>query len=140
MLVSIIVPAYKQAKNILKDVARIHNIMQQTRWDFEIIVVDDGSPDETLKEAQKFKMENYRAVGYSTNHGKGYAVRYGMARAKGDYIVFIDAGMEIDPNGISMILEHMEWYNADIVVGSKRHLASESNFSTIERFIAGDII
>ena len=47
-----------------------------------------------------------------------------MAKAKGDYIAFIDAGMEIDPNGISMLLEHLEWYNADIIVGSKRHLAS----------------
>ena len=107
--------------------------MQQTRWEFEIIVVDDGSPDETLKEAQKFKNDNYKVVGYKTNRGKGYAVRYGMARAKGDYIAFIDAGMEIDPNGISMILEHMEWYNADIVVGSKRHPASESNFPTIRK-------
>lgn len=58
------------------------------------------------------------------NQGKGYAVRHGMKRATGDYVAFIDSGMEIDPNGISMLLEHMEWYNADIIVASKRHPVS----------------
>jgi glycosyltransferase involved in cell wall biosynthesis len=134
MLVSIIIPAYKQEKTIRKDVERIYNVIAQTRWDFEMVVVSDGSPDNTLKEAQKFKKPNYVAIGYETNRGKGYAVRYGMARARGDYIAFIDSGMEIDPNGISMILEHMEWYGADIMVGSKRHPASESNFPKIRQF------
>jgi glycosyltransferase involved in cell wall biosynthesis len=133
MLVSIIIPAHRQEKTILKDVTRIYDVMSQTRWEFEIILVSDGSPDNTLKEAQKFKKENFQAIGYATNRGKGYAVRYGMARAKGDYIAFIDSGMDIDPNGISLILEHMQWYNADIVVGSKRHPASESNFPWLRK-------
>jgi glycosyltransferase involved in cell wall biosynthesis len=133
MLVSIIIPAHKQGKTILKDISRIYEVMSQTRWEFEIILVSDGSPDKTLKEAKKFKKPNFTAIGYETNRGKGYAVRYGMARAKGDYIAFIDAGMDIDPNGISLILEHMQWYNADIVVGSKRHPASESNFPWIRK-------
>jgi len=134
MLVSIIIPAHKQEKTIYQDVSRIYDVMSQTRWDFEIILVTDGSPDKTLEEAKKFKKPNYQAVGYPTNRGKGYAVRYGMARAKGDYIAFIDSGMDIDPNGISMILEHMQWYDADIIVASKRHPASESNFPPIRRF------
>jgi len=57
--------------------------------------------------------------------GKGHAVRFGMAKAKGDIIGFIDAGLELEPNGLSMLLEHFEWYNADIIVGSKRHPASK---------------
>ncbi|MBP8960932.1 glycosyltransferase family 2 protein [Patescibacteria group bacterium] len=134
MLVSIIIPAYKQGETILKDISRIYQVMSQTRWDFEIILVNDGSPDNTLEEALKFNKPNFYAIGYATNRGKGYAVRYGMARAKGDYVAFIDSGMDIDPNGISLILEHMQWYNADIIVGSKRHPASESNFPWIRRF------
>jgi glycosyltransferase involved in cell wall biosynthesis len=58
------------------------------------------------------------------NMGKGHAVRYGMAKAKGDIIGFIDAGLELNPNGLSMLLEHFEWYKADIIIGSKRHPAS----------------
>jgi len=48
-----------------------------------------------------------------------------MVRSRGDLIAFIDAGMDINPNGLSMVLEHMEWYGADVIVGSKRHPASK---------------
>ena len=80
------------------------------------------------------------------NQGKGYAVRYGMKKATGDYVAFIDSGMEIDPNGVSMLLEHMEWYNADIIAASKRHPASIVSYpfnrrvlSFIHQLLAGII-
>ena len=133
MFVSVIVPAYKQEETIRKDIENIHKVMSDTRYGFEIIVVIDGFLDRTLEQAEKVKKDNVKVVGYKTNKGKGYAVRYGMARAKGDYIAFIDSGMEIDPNGISMILEHMVWYGADIIVGSKRHPASKVNYPLIRR-------
>lgn len=133
MLVSIIVPAYKQEKTIKKDVQNILRVMSETRWDFEIIVVVDGVLDKTLEEAKKIKSDKVHVFGYENNKGKGYAVRYGMARAKGDYIAFIDAGMEIDANGISMLLEHMIWYNADVIVGSKRHPASKVNYPLLRK-------
>lgn len=134
MLLSIIVPAYKQEKTIRKDIKNIYNVMCNTRWDFEIIVVVDGFLDKTFEEAKKVKLETVSIIGYPTNRGKGYAVRYGMARALGDYIAFIDSGMEIDANGISMILEHMQWYNADIIVGSKKHPASKVSYPSIRKF------
>ncbi len=130
MLISIIIPAYRQGESIKKDIRDIYRVMSQTRWEFEIIVVCDGSPDSTLKHAKSIKQKNLRVYGYETNRGKGYAVRYGMARSKGDLIVFIDAGMDIDPNGISLMLEHMLWYSSDIIVGSKRHSASKVNYGT----------
>lgn len=133
MLVSIIIPAYKQEKTIKDDIRRIYNVMTKTRWDFEIIVVVDGFLDNTFEEAQKVNLSEVSVVGYPENKGKGYAVRYGMARAVGDYISFIDAGMDINPNGISMLLEHMEWYNADIVVGSKGHPVSKTNYPLIRK-------
>lgn len=131
--VSIIIPAYKQERTIRQDVESICNTMAQTRWDFEIIVVVDGSPDHTFNEAKKIGFSQVKVVGYEENEGKGYAVRYGMARSKGDLLVFIDAGMDIDPNGISMLLEHMEWYDADVIVGSKRHPVSQVNYPLIRR-------
>jgi len=56
-----------------------------------------------------------------------------MARSKGDYIVFIDAGMDIYPSGIYLLLEHLEWYKADIIVGSKRHPVSKINYPFIRK-------
>ena len=130
---SIIVPAYKQERTIKEDIKRIYNVMRKTRWDFEIIVVVDGFIDKTFEEAKKISLSEVSVVGYEENKGKGYAVRFGVARAVGDYVSFIDSGMDINPNGISMLLEHLEWYNADIIVGSKRHPVSKTNYPLIRK-------
>ncbi|MCX6726204.1 MAG: glycosyltransferase [Candidatus Shapirobacteria bacterium] len=126
---SVIVPVYKQAKSIRQDLYTIIDTLDQIRYDYELIAVIDGtSVDNSFSEATKCHLKKLKVIGYPNNHGKGYALRYGMAHTKGDYVAFIDAGMEIDPNGLSMILEHLEWYNADIIVGSKRHPASMVNY------------
>ncbi len=126
--VSVIIPAYKAEKFIYNNLLRIKSVLDQTRYDFEIICVDDGNTDATYKEASKAAKKfpkKIRVVGYKKNRGKGHAVRYGMAQAKGDIIGFVDAGIELNPNGISLLLEHFMWYEADIIVGSKRHPASK---------------
>jgi len=122
---SVIVPAYKQGKTIAKDLCLIDNALKQTRINYEIICVVDGNVDDTYENAKTFISSANRVVTYHDNHGKGYAVRYGMARAKGDLIAFIDAGMEINPYGLTMLLEHMLWYGSDVIVGSIRHSASK---------------
>ena len=129
-LVSVIVPAYKQEKKIVKDLRNIYNILQKLRYKTEVICVVDGKVDKTFDEAYKFaqRYKNIKVYGYDTNKGKGYAVRFGMAKSKGDVIAFIDAGMDLNPNGLSMCLEHFEWYNADIIIGSKRHPASRIDY------------
>ena len=131
--VSLIIPAYKQEKTIVEDVNRILDTVSQTRWKFEVIVVVDGFVDKTFENLKEVKDNSVKVCGYKENKGKGYAIRYGMTRAKGDYIAFIDSGMDIDPNGISMLLEHMEWYDADIIVGSKRHPASVVYYPFVRR-------
>lgn len=134
---SVIVPVYKQEKTIEQDLKNINNVLSQIRYDYEIIVVVDGiTIDKSLINAKKCKIPKLKIYGYKSNYGKGYAVRYGMAKTKGDYIAFIDSGMEIDPNGISMILEKMEWHNADIVVASKRHPDSKVNYPLDRKIIS----
>ena len=134
---SIIVPVYKQENTIQKDLENIILVLEQIRYPYEIIVVVDGMKfDNSYQNAKKIKTKNLKVIGYRHNHGKGYAVRFGMAKTRGDYISFIDSGMEIDPNGISMILEHMEWYDADIIVGSKQHPASKVNYPLGRRIIS----
>jgi len=135
-LLSVIVPAYKQAQTIVKDLENIERVLSQIRYDYEIICVVDGKVDKTYEKAKKIKSSKIKVISYKTNRGKGYAVRYGMARAKGGLIAFIDAGMEIDPNGLRMILEHMEWYEADIIVGSKRHPVSQVDYPLDRRIIS----
>jgi glycosyltransferase involved in cell wall biosynthesis len=135
MLVSIIIPAYRQEKTITEDIERIYEVMSKTRFDFEIIVVIDGYVDKSAEEAKKIDKPNIYITGYENNRGKGYAIRYGMAKSKGQLVAFIDSGMDINPNGISIVLEHMLWYNADIIVGSKRHQASKVKYYSVLRKI-----
>jgi len=133
---SVIVPAHRQARTIVKDINRIKAVLAQIRYPYEIIVVVDGYGDGTYRAAKKIISANVKVTVYMKNQGKGHAVRLGMSKAAGDYIAFIDSGMEIDPNSISILLEHLEWYNADIIVGSKRHPASIVCYPSIRKILS----
>lgn len=135
-LVSVIIPVYKQEKTVVKDLLAIVETLKKIRYDYELIVVVDGQADKSYQKAKKLSSNKVRVYQFKENHGKGHAVRFGMKKAKGDYIAFLDAGMEIDPNGISMLLEHLEWYNADIIVGSKRHSVSVVSYPLVRRILS----
>ena len=135
-LLSVIVPVYKQEKTIKKDLLRIKQALDKVAWNYEVVVVVDGKVDRSYQRAKEVTSSRLRVFGYKENQGKGYAIRFGMKKAKGDYIGFIDAGMEIDPLGISMLLQHLVWYDADIIVGSKRHPVSKVNYPLIRKFLS----
>ncbi len=127
-LFSLVVPAYKQQKTIIKDIKNIDKALSSVSHDYEIIIVVDGFIDKTYEKALKMNNPKIKVFGYEQNLGKGYAVKQGMLKANGEIIGFIDAGMDIDPTGISMLLNHMVWYDADIIVGSKLHPVSQVNY------------
>jgi glycosyltransferase involved in cell wall biosynthesis len=135
---SVIVPAYREEKTITDNIRRIASVLSQIRYPYELIVVVDGFSDQTYNRALRLvgQLPHLKVAGYEVNKGKGYAVRFGMARSQGDIVATIDAGTELNPNGLSMCLEHFEWYNADIVVGSKRHPASKVNYTRQRRVIS----
>lgn len=134
--VSLIIPIYRQEKTILKNLRHIKSALDNIRYDYEIIAVVDGLIDKSLQIIKNAKLPNVKTIGYIKNQGKAYAIRLGMSKAKGDYVMFMDSGMEIDPNGISMLLEHMEWYRADIIVGSKRHAASQVRYPMARKILS----
>ncbi|HCR36168.1 MAG: Dolichol-phosphate mannosyltransferase [Candidatus Nomurabacteria bacterium GW2011_GWF1_31_48] len=129
-LLSVIVPAYN-CKTIFQDLSILKQYLDSLKHPYEIICVVDGrkdKKDKTFELALKIKDDKIKNYFYSENKGKGYAIRYGMARAKGGIITFIDAGSDLKAAGIGLALEHMKWYDADIVIGSKRHHASKVNY------------
>ncbi|NDF40339.1 MAG: glycosyltransferase, partial [Proteobacteria bacterium] len=96
---SLVIPAYRQAATIQEDLIRLHKIVADiTNGSFELIVVVDGFVDQTMEQAQALQLRNLLVTGYSANVGKGHAVRFGMHLAKGTFVGFIDAGMDIDPS------------------------------------------
>lgn len=129
-LISVIVPVYRKEKTIVQDLNRIYEVLQRLRFPTELICVIDGKIDKSFEKALKVvkKYPNLKVIGYETNKGKGYAIRFGMSQSRGDIVGFIDSGMDLNPNGLAMLLEHFEWYEADIIVGSKRHLVSKVEY------------
>ncbi len=138
-LLSVIVPAYKQERTIKKDLENIDDTLKNGipgDYDYEIICVVDGNLDNTIVEAKKVKSSKIKVFSYEDNMGKGFAVRFGMNHAEGNLISFLDAGMDISPKGIMMLMDHMKWYNADIIVGSKRHPVSQVNYPFVRRIFS----
>lgn len=130
---SIIIPAYKEEKNIYKtveDILQAHDILD---YDYEVIVVVDGSPDNTAKEARRHRSKKVKVFEYFPNHGKGYALKYGTKKAIGDIITFTDAGGDFDPKQFDKCVKLMEIFDADFVIGSKRHPASKINYPFLRR-------
>jgi glycosyltransferase involved in cell wall biosynthesis len=129
-------PAYRQERAIERSIRDLDAALIRLKVPYEIIVVVDGQNDKTYERAIKYNEKHIHVVGYEHNKGKGYAVRYGMARSKGDVIVFIDAGGDIRSEGVSMLLEHFRWYNADIVIASKRHPASKVHYPWYRKILS----
>ena len=103
---------------------------------FEIIVVVDGDVDASMREAKKVRSPRVSVTGYKVNKGKGYAVRFGMAESRGDIVGFMDAGGDLAPGGLALMLDVMRWNDADIVVGSKRHALSRVQYPRIRRIFS----
>jgi len=133
---SIIIPAYKEEKCIydtIDEILKAHDILD---YEYEVIVVVDGSPDRTAEEAKRHNSKNVRVFEYSQNHGKGYALKYGTQKARGEIITFTDAGGDFDPKQFDKCVRLMEIFDADFVIGSKRHPASRVNYPPLRRFLS----
>lgn len=135
-LLSLIVPAYKQEKTIVKDIRSIVKVLSKLPFRYEIIIVVDGFVDNTFKKAKKIERPGIKILGYQENRGKGYAIKTGVKKARGDIIGFIDAGMDLSPAEISMMVSIMEWNKADIVIGSKLHPDSIIAYPTSRRILS----
>ena len=137
-LLSLVVPAYKQEKTIVKDIKALDKALSVFPFKHEIIVVVDGFVDKTYEKIrnQKSLAGSLRVLGYEKNKGKGFALKLGIKEAKGDIIGFIDAGMDLDPSEISIMLDIMNWNNADIVLGSKLHPESKVKYPPARKVLS----
>lgn len=135
-MLSLVIPAYKREKTIVKNLKAVAGVLEKYPFKHEIILVVDGMEDGTYNLAKRIRSKNIRVFGYKKNQGKGHAVKLGMHRARGDIIGFMDAGLDIDPTSIIILLDFMNLHNADIVVGSKTHPDSVVSYPIHRRIIS----
>ncbi|MEK6976921.1 MAG: glycosyltransferase [Candidatus Hydrothermarchaeota archaeon] len=132
--VSVVVPAYNEGKNIYRNILEFMETFARLQLDYELIIVDDGSGDDTYQQASKALSERVKVFTYPENRGKGYALKYGVAHATGELVTFLDADMDIHPEQTSVLLEYIE--GNDIVIGCKRHPLSRVKYPLTRRFLS----
>jgi len=116
MKLSIIIPSYNEAATVVKTINRVKKI-QLKNITKEIIVVDDGSTDSTRKKLSN--VTNVIKIFLKKNQGKGAAIRHGLAKVSGDYVLIQDADLEYDPQDISALLAPVLSGKAKVVYGSR---------------------
>ncbi len=118
MKLSVVMPVYNERPTLRQVIAEV----LQTPYDTELICVDDGSSDgsaELLTELQREYPQQLRIFQQSVNAGKGAALRLGIQKATGDFLIIQDADLEYDPAEYPHLLEPLVQGKADVVYGSR---------------------
>jgi dolichyl-phosphate beta-glucosyltransferase len=118
---SVVIPAYKEGERIGRNLLEIDKYLKGKSYTYEIIVVVDGSPDNTAEVARNYALQipHVRVIENAENHGKGYVVRQGLLEAIGKWRVFLDA------DG-STSITHLDSFSAefeagyDVIIGSRK--------------------
>jgi glycosyltransferase involved in cell wall biosynthesis len=129
MKLSIVMPAYNEQKRIEKALGQVLSF-SHPGWETEIIVINDGSRDKTLAIMQGYR-KKIEIVSYPANRGKGYAIRQGIKKARGEFVLIQDADLEYQPKDIPKLLAKTG--EAKAIYGS-RFLGSIKNMSLGSRF------
>ena len=122
LIISAVIPVYNEIDNIEELLARLHSVLSQLDYDFEILIVDDGSTDETSRRLEDLRPQfpELKPIILARNYGQSTAMQAGIDAAVGDIIVTLDGDLQNDPNDIPQLLEVLETENVDLVSGWRR--------------------
>tara|TARA_B100000900_G_C20546504_1_gene702814 strand:+ start:113 stop:817 length:705 start_codon:yes stop_codon:yes gene_type:complete len=118
ILVSIIVPVYNEEKTILTVLKKLFDI-KNLNYKCEVIVINDGSKDNTQKILNDNNTLIDKLINNETNKGKGYSVTRGLNEAQGKYIIFQDGDLEYDPNDFVKFFKLINNFEPDLILGSR---------------------
>lgn len=132
---SVVVPVYNGGPEIGANIELIRDAVVGPLGEdaIEIVVVSDGSIDETVERLEGLSRPGVRVIHYDRNLGKGFAVKTGALAATGDWIGFIDADLDLDPAGLTSFLEVAQHERLDFAIGSKRHPESVVHYPRSRR-------
>lgn len=117
---SIVVPAYNEESRLVPSLQKIHDYLDSRNYDYELIVVSDGSTDRTAEVARRWCLPGFplTVIDRKENRGKGYTVREGFERAGGRYVLFSDADLSTPIEEVEKLLPFFQ-QGFDVVIGSR---------------------
>lgn len=138
---SIVIPAYREAEKIEADIQAAAAFVRDYRISAEIIVVDDGSPDDTATRALALRatIPELKVVSYEPNRGKGHALRYGIMQTRGRNVLFADTGLCVPYNIASIGIEMLDMGMCDVAHGSRRMRGSVVRAQPLHRRIGSRV-
>lgn len=125
MHLSVVIPAYNEEKRLPETLKKVRDYLNGQNYEWEVIVVDDGSKDNTKSAVTDMVKDwpSFRIVSYTPNRGKGFAVKTGMLAARGDWRLLMDADNSTDLKEVEKLLKFKEDY--EVIIGS-RYLNKDS--------------
>jgi len=120
IFISLVIPAYNEAEGIASTLERVSGYFSQKDYAFEIIVVDDGSTDNTREIIKNlsYNVPGVRLMGEDINKGKGFSIKQGMLQANGKYILFCDADLSTPIEELDKIVPFFA-QGYDVIIGSR---------------------
>ncbi|CAN5303175.1 glycosyltransferase family 2 protein [soil metagenome] len=116
---SLIIPVYNEELIITETLTKVVSFLKKKKYNWEIIIVDDGSKDKTVEIVNKLKIKNIIVESIKPNAGKGAAIRKGVEIANGQFIIFTDADLSVPIEFVDKFLTKLE-SGVDVVIGSRR--------------------
>jgi len=137
---SIVIPAYNEEIRIVPTIGAIASHVSGLGFDWELIIADDGSTDNTVNLVQELNLANVTVLVAPQNAGKGSAVQRGVLAARGHYILFDDADNSTPIEELGKLLSKLERDGYDVAVGSRAAAgAEEAQRSVLRRLMSGTL-
>jgi glycosyltransferase involved in cell wall biosynthesis len=135
-VISLIIPVFNQQIKISYSLEKIKQAVESAFGNYELIVVNDGSTDNTLTILRGIASmdPHIRVLSYIPNRGKGYAVRKGVLQSYGDAVMFLDSDLDISLDSIKDYVERLSI--SDLVIASKRHPKSSVTIPRSRAFLS----
>jgi glycosyltransferase involved in cell wall biosynthesis len=132
--ISVLMPAFNEGHHIYQNGKETFEVFRKFAESFEILIINDGSSDNTKNEITKLQTEYSNAsqkillVDQPKNAGKGAALKKGFEASSGEIIIFLDADLDLPPHQIEYLIDLMKDNSADVVIGSKQHPHSNIDY------------